>query len=44
MSATCWQGSGGLSIRVYCNFEDTTIEWCDDQGGSGWYQGAYTTQ
>jgi len=42
VSATCWQGSGGLSIRVYCTFEDKTTEWCIDQGG-GWYVGAYTT-
>ena len=37
-------GKGGLSIRVYCTFEDKTVEWCIDQGGKGWYQGAYTTQ
>ena len=43
VSATCWQGSGGLSIRVYCTFEDKTTEWCIDQGG-GWYKGAYTTE
>jgi hypothetical protein len=42
VSATSWQGKGGLSIRVYCTFEDQTIEWCIDQGG-GWYKGAYTT-
>ena len=42
VSATSWQGSGGLSIRVYCTFEDKTTEWCFDQGGA-WYIGAYTT-
>ena len=42
VSATCWQGKGGLSIRVYCNFQNVTTEWCIDQGG-GWYKGAYTT-
>jgi len=43
VSATSWQGPGGLSIRVYCNFENQTVEYCWDQGG-GWYQGAYTTE
>jgi hypothetical protein len=43
VSATCWQNSAGANIRVYCNFEDKTIEYCWDAGGSGWYQGAYTT-
>lgn len=43
VSATCWQGNGGANIRVYCNSEDKTIEYCWDAGGSGWYQGAYTT-
>ena len=42
VSATSWQGGGGLSIRVYCTFQDKTTEWCIDQGG-GWYVGAYTT-
>ncbi|MBV9884606.1 MAG: hypothetical protein JO276_16480 [Sphingomonadaceae bacterium] len=42
VSATCWMSGGNLSIRVYCNFQDETTEWCIDQGGS-WYQGAYTT-
>jgi hypothetical protein len=42
VSATSWMGKGGLSIRVYCTFEDTTTEWCIAQGG-GWYKGAYTT-
>lgn len=41
VSATCWQGGGGLSIRVYCTAQDSTTEWCIDQGG-GWYKGAYT--
>ena len=41
VSATSWMGPGGLSIRVYCTFEDETVEWCIDQGG-GWYKGAYT--
>jgi hypothetical protein len=43
VSATCWQTQQGVSIRVYCTFEDQTIEWCTDPG-AGWYQGAYTTQ
>ena len=43
VSATSWQDKGGLHIRVYCNFEDVTTEWCIDQGG-GWYKGAYTTK
>ena len=43
VSATVWQGSGGVSIRVYCNFEDETIEYCWDPG-TGWYRGAFTTQ
>ena len=42
VSATSWMGRGGLSIRVDCTFEDTTTEWCIDQGGN-WYKGAYTT-
>jgi hypothetical protein len=41
VSATAWQGKGGLSIRVYCTLQDNTTEWCIDQGG-GWYKGAYT--
>jgi hypothetical protein len=41
MSATSWLVNGGLHIRVYCTFEDATVEWCIDQGG-GWYQGSYT--
>lgn len=43
VSATCWQNQHGPCIRVYCTFQDKTIEWCTDAGGSGWYQGAYTT-
>jgi hypothetical protein len=39
VSATQW-GTG--NIRVYCTFEDKTVEYCWDQGGSGWYVGAYT--
>jgi Fungal fucose-specific lectin len=42
VSATSWQASDGLHIRVYCTNQDATVEWCIDQGG-GWYQGAYTT-
>lgn len=41
VSATCWMGGEGLSIRVYCTLEGTTTEWCIDQGG-GWYKGPYT--
>jgi len=43
VSATSWQDQNGPCIRVYCNFEDKTVEYCWDAGGSGWYQGAYTT-
>lgn len=43
VSATCWQSQSGVSLRVYCNFEDKTVEWCSDPG-TGWYQGAYTTE
>lgn len=43
VSATCWQNQSGACIRVYCNFQDKTVEYCWDAGGSGWYQGAYTT-
>jgi hypothetical protein len=43
VSATGWQNQAGESIRVYCTFEDATVEYCWDAGGSGWYQGAYTT-
>lgn len=43
VSATCWQNQAGANIRVYCTFEDKTIEYCWDAGGAGWYVGAYTT-
>ena len=42
VSATCWQGKGGISIRVYCTYQDKTVEWCWDPGPT-WYHGAYTT-
>jgi hypothetical protein len=42
ISATTWQQNGGASIRVYCTFEDNTVEYCWDPGGGGWYKGAYT--
>jgi hypothetical protein len=42
VSATSYFANGAWSIRVYCTFEDKTVEWCTDGGGS-WYQGAYTT-
>jgi len=44
VSAACWVGLEGLSIRVFCTFEDVTTEWCIDQAGSGgsWYKGNYT--
>ena len=42
VSATCWTSGGSVSLRVYCTFEDTTIEWCSDSGSS-WTQGGYTT-
>ncbi len=41
VSATSWHTSD-VNIRVYCTFEDKTVEYCWDAGGSGWYQGAYT--
>lgn len=41
VSATAW---GEANIRVYCTFQDKTVEYCWDNGGSGWYQGAYTTE
>jgi hypothetical protein len=40
-SATSWSTSD-INLRVYCTFEDKTVEYCNDAGGSGWYQGAYT--
>ncbi|HEV2748023.1 MAG TPA: hypothetical protein VGW34_12085 [Allosphingosinicella sp.] len=42
VSATSWQGQDGVHLRVYCTYQDKTIEWCNDPG-TGWYQGAYTT-
>lgn len=42
VSATCWQDSGGVHIRVYCTFQDKTVEWCSDPG-QDWTQGQYTT-
>jgi hypothetical protein len=42
VSATAWQHAGGINLRVYCTNEGKTAEWCNDAGGSGWYQGAYT--
>jgi len=42
VSATCWSASDGIHIRVYCTFEDKTVEWCNDPG-SAWTQGSYTT-
>lgn len=42
VSATCWQDSEGTHLRVYCTFQDKTVEWCNDPN-SGWTQGAYTT-
>ena len=42
VSATCWQGQDGLHLRVYCTFQNKTVEYCIDQGG-GWYVGAYST-
>ena len=43
VSATCFVQNGNAYLRVYCTFEDKTVEWCADPGG-GWYQGAYSTQ
>ena len=43
VSATCWQASDGIHIRVYGTFQDKTVEWCNDPG-TGWTQGQYTTQ
>lgn len=42
VSATCWN-DGGIHIRVYCTFEDKSVEWCLDPGGS-WYRGAFTIE
>ena len=43
VSATIWMNASGANIRVYCTFENKTVEYCWDAGGSGWYEGAYTT-
>lgn len=40
VSATSWAPA---TIRVYCTFEDKTVEYCSDAGGA-WYQGGYTTE
>ena len=40
-SATAWQDSGGVHIRLYATFEDNTTEWCYDDG-SGWQVGQYS--
>ena len=42
VSATCWNADDGIHLRVYCTFQDKTIEWCNDPG-TGWTQGSYTT-
>jgi hypothetical protein len=42
VSATCWVVNGSASIRVYCTFQNDTVEWCSDNGGA-WYQGAFST-
>lgn len=42
VSATCWLWNDRSNIRVYCTYEDKTVEWCVDSGGADWYQGAYT--
>jgi len=42
VSAACYASGGSVNIRVYCNFEDATTEYCSDAGGA-WYQGGYTT-
>ncbi|WP_114953584.1 fucose-binding lectin protein [Sphingosinicella terrae] len=42
VSATSWNDSAGVHLRVYCTFQDKTVEWCNDPG-SGWTQGDYTT-
>ena len=41
VSATCYVLNGQPYIRVYCNYEDVTTEWCSD-AGSAWYTGSYT--
>ena len=42
VSATSWSDSAGIHIRVYCTYQDQTVEWCADPGSS-WTQGQYTT-
>jgi hypothetical protein len=42
VSATCWVVNGNASIRVYCTFQNDTVEYCSDSGGA-WYQGAFST-
>jgi hypothetical protein len=44
VSATSWMGPKGISIRVYCTYQDQSTEWCFDTGGSGWYKGAFTIE
>jgi hypothetical protein len=41
VSAITWNASDGVHIRVYCTFEDTTIEYCYDPG-TDWTKGSYT--
>ena len=41
VSATVYVLNGQPYIRVYCNFEDVTTEFCSDAGGA-WYKGSYT--
>lgn len=41
VSATSWQDSQGTHLRVYCTFQDKTVEWCNDPGVTGWQQGQY---
>jgi hypothetical protein len=41
VSAICWLDDAGEHIRVYCTFQDKTLEYALDPG-AGWYQGAYT--
>lgn len=42
VSATLWYTGGGSNIRVYCTYQDKTVEYCVDNGGSNWYVGAYS--
>jgi hypothetical protein len=41
VSATAWVASDGPHLRVYCTFQDTTTEWCNDPN-TGWTKGGYT--